>query len=258
MSLLGERVLLRVYLQSADRGAHVPTFELILQAARKQKLAGATVLRGILGAGKRGVIKPSAWTIVKHEPVIVEIVDEAEKVAAFVEGTLDELMVGGLITLERAAVMMYRQRTESDASKVELAGVLEPLSTMPVIKSGSHMKVQENGILLRVFIGESDRFSGKPLYEAIVQKTRELGLAGATVLRGTEGFGANSIVHKSALLAMSTDLPVVIEIVDSEEKVKLLLPVLEEMVKEGMITMEYVVVLAYRHDPADGPAGAGS
>ena len=110
------------------------------------------------------------------------------------------------------------------------------------------MRIQENGVLLRVFIGESDRHEGKPLYEAIVQKTRELGLAGATVLRGTEGFGASSIVHKSALLEMSTDLPVVIEIVDEEEKVKTLLPWLEGMVKEGMVTMEYVVVLVYRHD----------
>ena len=186
----------------------------------------------------------------KHEPVIVEIVDVAEKIVKFVEGTLDGLMVGGMITLERAAVMMYRSRDEDPRGGLKLAGVLKPLSTMPGIKAGVHMRIQENGVLLRVFIGESDRHEGKPLYEAIVQKTRELGLAGATVLRGTEGFGANSIVHKSALLEMSTDLPVVIEIVDGEKKVKLLLPWLEGMVKEGMITMEYVVVLVYREGEA--------
>jgi uncharacterized protein len=252
MSLLGEQVLLRVYLRSADRAPHVPTVELVLQAARKEKLAGATVLRGILGTGGRGMVKPSAWTMGRHEPVIVEIVDSAEKIVRFVEGTLNQIMARGMVTLERAAVVMYRDRTLDDGNKFQLAGALKPLSTMPAIKPGSHMKVQENGVLVRVFIGESDRFAGKPLYEAIVQKTRELGLAGATVLRGTEGFGANSIVHKSALLEMSTDLPVVIEIVDSEEKIKTLLPELEGMVKEGMITMEYVVVLVYRHDPADG------
>ena len=109
------------------------------------------------------------------------------------------------------------------------------------------MKIKENGILLRAFIGESDKFEHKPLYEAIVQKVRELGLAGATVLRGSEGFGANSVVHKSAVLAMSSDLPIVIEIVDSEEKINLLLPHLETMVKEGMLTMEHVLVLMYRH-----------
>jgi uncharacterized protein len=113
------------------------------------------------------------------------------------------------------------------------------------------MKINENGVLLRVFIGESDKFANEPLYEAIVKKVRELGLAGATVLRGSERFGANSVVHKAGLLLMSTDLPVVIEIVDAEDKIKLLLPYLETMVKEGMITMEYVVILMYRHD---GPA----
>ncbi|HZK82086.1 MAG TPA: DUF190 domain-containing protein, partial [Humisphaera sp.] len=122
--------------------------------------------------------------------------------------------------------------------------------TLPHIQPRTRMTINDNGVLLRVFIGESDQFQGKPLHEVIVKKVRELGLAGATVLRGTEGFGANSVVHKAALLEMSTDLPIVIEIVDVEEKIKLLLPYLEKMVEEGMITMEYVTILMYRHDPA--------
>src|SRR5213076_388898 len=131
---------------------------------------------------------------------------------------------------------------------LQLAAALRPLSTIPDIEPGAHMKINENGILLRVFIGESDKFLYKPLYEAIVQKTRELGLAGATVLRGSEGFGAHSVVHRTGLLEMSSDLPIVIEIVDTEEKINLLLPHLEVMVVEGMITMEHVVVVMYRHD----------
>jgi PII-like signaling protein len=145
---------------------------------------------------------------------------------------------------------MYRQRSHDRPNAFHLAEELTPLSTMPELQPRTRMTINQNGILLRVFIGESDRAAGKPLYEAIVQKTRELGLAGATVLRGSEGFGANSIVHKSALLEMSTDLPIVIEIVDVQEKIKLLLPHLESMVAEGMITMEYVVILMYRHDEA--------
>jgi PII-like signaling protein len=163
-------------------------------------------------------------------------------------------MVGGMLTLERAAVMMYRQRSQDDPNSLRLAAALQPLSTVPHIEPGSNMKIKENGVLLRVFIGESDKFEHKPLYEAIVQKVRELGLAGATVLRGSEGFGANSVVHKSALLEMSSDLPVLIEIVDSEEKINLLLPHLEQMVREGMVTMEHVLVLIYRHNDAAGPA----
>jgi PII-like signaling protein len=249
MSLLGEQVLLRVYLQSADRTPRTPTYELILQAARKQKLAGATVLRGILGAGYHGIIKPSLWSLVEHVPIVVEIVDSPDKITSFVHNTLDQLMVGGMLTLERAAVMMYRQRIrDPQTGALHLAGALTPLSTMPRIEPGSHMTINENGVLLRVFIGDSDRFENKPLYEAIVHKTRELGLAGATVLRGSQGFGANSVVHTTHLLEMSTDLPIVIEIVDTEQKIKTLLPHLETMVQEGMITMEYVVILMYRHD----------
>jgi hypothetical protein len=258
MSLLGEQVLLRIYLQSADRAPHVPTYERIVKAARKEKLAGATVIRGILGAGYHGIIKGSAWSIAQHVPIIVEIVDSAETIVKFVQGSLDQIMVGGMLTLERAAVMMYRQRAHDQPNSLHLASALKPLSTMPAISPGSHMKVQENGVLLRVFTGESDRFQHKPLYEAIVQKTRELGLAGASVFRGSEGFGARSVVHKSALLEMSSDLPVVIEIVDTEEKIKLLLPYLETMVQEGMITMEYVVILMYRHTRAGDAPGPGA
>ena len=116
------------------------------------------------------------------------------------------------------------------------------------------MTINQEGVLLRVFVGESDRFESRPLHEAILQKAREIGLSGATVLRGIEGFGANSVVHKAALLEMSRDLPIVIEIVDTEPKIKQLLPHLEQMVSEGMITMEYVIILMYRHDPADAGA----
>ncbi|MBI5774965.1 MAG: DUF190 domain-containing protein [Verrucomicrobia bacterium] len=108
------------------------------------------------------------------------------------------------------------------------------------------MKIPENGRLLRIFIGESDRWHHQPLYEAIVLKARELGLAGATVLRGPMGFGANSHLHTSKILRLSMDLPIVIEIVDSEEKINLLLPHLDEMVVEGLVTLEDVRVLKYR------------
>ena len=250
MSFVGERILLRAYLQSADRWPHVPTYQRILQAARAEKLSGATVLRGILGAGYHGIIRSSNWSLVNHVPVVVEMVDSAEKIANFVHGPLDKIMIGGMLTLERAAVMMYRQRSHDQPNKLQLASVLNPLSTIPKIEPGTHMKINTNGVLLRVFIGDSDKFQQKPLHEAIVQKVRELGLAGATVLRGTEGFGANSVMHTSHLLEMSTDLPIVIEIVDSEDKINSILPHLENMVQEGMITMEHVVILMYRHNDA--------
>jgi PII-like signaling protein len=108
------------------------------------------------------------------------------------------------------------------------------------------MRIPENGKLLRIFIGESDRWRRQPLYEAIVLKARELGLAGATVLRGPMGFGANSRLHTAKILRLSADLPIVIEIVDTDEKINALLPHLDEMVLEGLITIEDVKVLKYR------------
>jgi uncharacterized protein len=108
------------------------------------------------------------------------------------------------------------------------------------------MRTEGEGKLLRIFIGESDRWHGKPLYEAIVERVRNEGLAGATVIRGLEGFGAHSRLHTSRILRLSEDLPVVIEIVDSEEQIERVLPALDEMVSEGMVTLETVRVIAYR------------
>ncbi len=109
------------------------------------------------------------------------------------------------------------------------------------------MKLPEEGTLLRIFIGESDKYEGKPLYEQIVLKARELHLAGATVLRGLMGFGADSRMHSAKILRLSEDLPIVIELVDTEENLNKLLPFLDETVLEGLITLEKVRVIKYRH-----------
>jgi hypothetical protein len=112
------------------------------------------------------------------------------------------------------------------------------------------MKIPEQGYLLRVFIGESDKWHGQPLYEAIVLKARELHLAGATVLRGPMGFGANSRLHTAKILRLSEDLPMVIEIVDAKEKIDELLSHIDEMVTEGLVTLEKVQVIKYRANVA--------
>ena len=108
------------------------------------------------------------------------------------------------------------------------------------------MKLEGTGTLLRIFVGESDTWHGKPLYQAIVERAREAGLAGATVIRGIEGFGARSRIHTARILRLSEDLPIVVEIVDTAEKVEAFLPAVDEMVTEGMLTTEKVEVVAYR------------
>ncbi len=111
------------------------------------------------------------------------------------------------------------------------------------------MPIPPDAVLLRIFIGESDRDDGRPLYESIVLKAREMHLAGATVLRGAMGFGHSSRLHTSKILRLSEDLPLVIEIVDSEEKINGFLPVLEGIMTSGLVTLEKVRVLQYGSDP---------
>src|SRR5262245_59560730 len=110
------------------------------------------------------------------------------------------------------------------------------------------MKISEEGQLLRVFVGESDKWEGKPLYEALVFKAREMGLAGATMLRGLMGYGAASRVHTAKILRLSEDLPVIVEIVDSSEKIASFLPIIDEMVQEGLVTLERVQIILYHHN----------
>ena len=108
------------------------------------------------------------------------------------------------------------------------------------------MRIPTEGKLLRVFVGEADHWHGRPLYEAIVEEARKRGLAGATVWKGFMGFGAHSRMHTAKILRLSADLPVVIEIVDAAEKIEAFLPDLDEMVQEGLVTLERAEVILYR------------
>jgi PII-like signaling protein len=115
------------------------------------------------------------------------------------------------------------------------------------------MMLPEKGTLLRIFIGESDRHEGRPLHEWLVREARRAGLAGATVLRGLEGFGARSRLHTAKILRLSTDLPLVIEIVDTRDRIEAFLPTVDAAVGEGLATLENVEIRLYRHGPAGGP-----
>ena len=108
------------------------------------------------------------------------------------------------------------------------------------------MKLPEQGLLLRIFIGESDKYKGMSLYEAIVLKARKLKMAGVTVTKGIMGFGAHSHLHSAKILSLSDDLPIIIEIVDTEDRINSLLPFLDEHIKDGMVTLEKVRVIKYR------------
>jgi PII-like signaling protein len=108
------------------------------------------------------------------------------------------------------------------------------------------VKLEGEGKLLRIFIGESDKHGRKPLYQAIVEMLRQEGMAGATVLRGIEGFGAKSHLHTARILRLSEDLPIVIEVADTAERIEAIMPRIDEMVSDGMVTLERVEVVTYR------------
>ncbi len=254
MKLEGEQTLLRIYLRNTDRHGWFspPAAEELVRRAKSAGLAGATVLRGILGLDAAGrLLESGAWSLVDHVPLIVEFVDSAHAIGQFLS-TVAQTVPEGMATLERAHVILYRQgkgQGTKEAMRRDVPGSVAPLSTLPSPEEFPAMQLTEDGQLVRVFIGQSDVWQGQPLYRAIVLKARELGLAGATVLRGPMGFGANSRLHTDKLLELSTDLPIIVEIVDGSEKVQTLLPFLDEVVKEGLITIEAVRVLKYRHNP---------
>jgi PII-like signaling protein len=126
------------------------------------------------------------------------------------------------------------------------------MASFPVRQEGEHMEaramdIPQDAVLLRIFMGEDDRFRGRPLYEAIVLQAREMHLAGATVLRGPMGFGRSTRLHTAKILRLAEDLPVVVEIVDREEKIQEFLPALDRMMQGGLVTLEKAKVLRYSH-----------
>ena len=248
MKLEGEQTLLRIYLRNTDKHGWSAASDVLVERAKKKHLAGATVLRGIFGLDVSGtLLETGRWSLIEHVPVIVEVIDHPHNIGSFLTDA-NEIVPEGLATLERAHVLVYRQNrvaAEKAAMRLEVPGPITPLSTLPSAEEFPAMKMSEDGQLLRVFCGESDTWEGQPLYRAIVLKAKELGLAGATVLRGPMGFGANSRMHTARLLELSTDLPIVIELVDSADKIQSLLPFLDQAVAEGLITIEAVRVLRY-------------
>lgn len=244
MKLEGEQVLCRFYLTSADRAGLQPAYEAIVETARREHLAGATVFKGCMGFSQGGrILQEQAWTVSNPVPVIVEVVEADARIRSLLARVAPRVHAG-MVTLERAHVLYYRAVPDQGAAVSLDVPTAEPL---PALQEVTPMQIPQEGVLLRIFIGESDvdARTGRPLYEALVYRAKEMHLAGATVLRGPMGFGKHSRLHTSKLLELSRDLPIVIEIVDSEHKIQSFLPVVDESVTEGLVTMEKVRVLKY-------------
>ena len=257
MKLEAEQVLCRFHLSNRDHHGAEPLYQWIVEMLRREGLAGATVLKGVMGLRSDGaLLRERPWALSQDLPMIVEVVDGPRHVETLL-GRVEPSFKTGTITLERAHVALYRGGEGADPEGGDLAPRYDVVGTR---KSSAAwevktMKIPEEGVLLRVFVGESDREPGRdrPLYEAIVSRAREAHLAGATVLKGPMGFGRHSRMHAAKLLELSTDLPVVIEIVDAEERVRSFLPVVDELVTEGLVTLEAVRVIKYASPEASCP-----
>jgi len=240
-----EQVLCRFQLSNFVRHGMSPLYEWIVETAHHEGLQGATVLKGFLGLRPDGsILQEHTWSISQELPVVVEVVDEPARIESLL-ARVEPVFTEGVITLEHAHVVLYRPSPDRTAPSTRRKFVA---TTRTSAATGVRtMNVPENGVLLRIFIGDSDKAPGgdRPLYEAIVRRAREVHLAGATVLRGPMGFGRHSRVHTAKLLELSTDLPVVIEIVDSEEKIDAFLPIVDELVTEGLVTLEAVRIVRY-------------
>jgi PII-like signaling protein len=246
MKIEAEQVLCRFQLSNFARHGLSSLYEWIVETAHREGLQGATVLKGFHGMRADGaILQLHSWSMSQEQPVIVEVVDDPARIEALL-ARVEPVFREGAITLERAHVWLYRHAPHQGRG-VLTAGKIVDTTTSSAAIGVRTMNVPENGVLLRIFIGEGDREPGhgRPLYEALVRRAHEAHLAGATVLRGSVGFGRHSRVHTASFLERAADLPLVIEIVDDEEKVAAFLPIVDELVTEGLVTLEAVRIVRY-------------
>ncbi len=241
--------LVRVYTNANEKWHGQPLYRAIVEAARRQGLAGSSVFPVELGFGTHRRVHDITSDYSSFEiPILVEIVDAPETVAGLL-GELEAMMAEGLVVVSSARVIHYAHGTESIAAVGASSMTVASQSARRVadIEGTSDMKIEGDGKRVSVYVGSSDTWHGRNLAVAIVERCRELGMAGATVTRGVMGFGKHSVIHKAHLLGLSADLPEKIEVVDQADEIDRLLPALVEMIGGGLIVVEEVHVRHYRH-----------
>ena len=242
----GEQTLLRVFLQNTDKASWWATArDALLRRAMGRGLEGATALEGDCGLVGGEPVESGRWALVEHRPVVLEFLDRPAAVGGFLADVV-EVAPRALATLERAHVLAYRRRADEAAavaSHLEVPGRPEPAAYLPDPEEFPLMRTAVDGQLLRIFIDDADTFGGRPLYRAVIEKAREVGLSNAVVLRAPKGFGTHRRLHTDASPDYDAELPVVVEVVGTAEEVGRLLPFLDEAVPEGLITVEGVKML---------------
>ena len=217
-----------IYVGENQRWHHKPAWREIVDLCRKHGLAGTTATRGLLGFGPSGKMHEDLTPDVMPDlPITIEAIDEAEKIDRALPD-LDLVVQDGLIAVHDMQVIKARPRKQ----KVE-AGPMQ------------HQKLTGKSKMLRVHTGANDLWEGEPLHLALVKRFHQLDLAGATVYRGLEGYGASGRIHRQAVFR-SGDEPITVVVVDSAEKIEKALPYLDQMVGSGLVAISDVDVIIYR------------
>jgi PII-like signaling protein len=244
----GKAVKVSIYLSEGSTSHGVPTYSSILDFLFYRGVSGATVLKGIAGFGAdRHMHSASIVEISDHMPLIVEFIESREKVDELL-GKLEDLAGSGMIEMQETTVAKPAQVSEKK-KPVPLA---------------AHLKIEGKARLMRIYIGESDRWKDKPLHKALVEAMRANDIAGVTVYRGIIGYGAHQRAHPDKPLSLSRDASIMLSVIDTEEKLQSFLPLVEQMVEEGMVVLSDVDIIKYSHRALDadppksstGPASA--
>ena len=229
--LQGPAKKLVIYVNALQHHKGKPVYEAIVEFAYRHGCAGATVTRAVSGYGRSGKVHEAhLFSLTEDVPMRVEVVESEQKINGLLPWIYD-IVENGLIEVQDTQVIKHTTHKEQPEE----------------VHSVKHVKLEGHAKLLRIYIGEDDRWEEEPLHDAIVKKLRMMDLAGATVYRGLSGFGAQQRVHRSGFLGLSRDLPIMISVIDTEEKIRNVLPVLDEMVDEGLIALSDVEIIKYTH-----------
>jgi PII-like signaling protein len=236
----GKAKKVSIYLSEGSTHHGISTYSSILDFLFFRGVSGATVLKGVAGFGAdHHIHSASSVEISDRLPLKIEFIETSEKVDELL-GKLEEMIGSGMIEIQETTVAKPAQ-----VSKPKNAPVTE------------HVKIEGKAKLMRIFIGESDQWHDKPLHEALVNAMRAHDLAGATVYRGILGYGAHRRVHKEKPLHLSHDGSIMLTVIDTEDKLQSFLPIVDQMVLEGLVVLSDVDIIKYAHRAIDKSESKG-
>ena len=246
MLIAGKALKVTIYVSEGSTHHGVATYSSILDFLFYRGVSGATVLKGVAGFGADHHMHSASYVeISDHLPLKIEFVESREKVNELL-GKLEELCGSGMIEIQETTVAKPAQ-------------VSKPKKQTPP----AHLKIEGKAKLMRVYIGEADRWRDKPLHVALVEAMRAHDIAGVTVYRGILGYGAHGRVHKDKAMHLSHDASIMLSVIDLEEKLKAYLPIVEQMVEEGLVVLSDVDIIKYSYralevEMPDAVSGSGS